>query len=325
MAAPHGCLLIVLLLIQCTAAMQSSVTVSAGTRPDEVSWIMMCSGGSVLGGGSPFLGSSNATIGENCALHMRDGAGDGWNGARWTALGQNVTLESGGSRTMQFVVPSDLSVDVVSEIGNGQGQENCTDMHHYETLQAQLHDYPTIKTCAAAAKQGLCSRVVSLCPASCGNCGHDHHSKLENEAELSPSSRRQLQDRCENVCTYPADGYCDDGGVGSQYADCDLGTDCDDCGSRSGFPGNPPSPPLMPAPPLMPPAPPTLPPLPPPPLCVDTCIYPADGFCDDGGPGFVYADCDFGSDCTDCGSRAQSPMSPPGPPGMPPAPLQPPM
>eukprot|EP00966_Prymnesium_polylepis_P059248 1373467-Prymnesium_polylepis.2 len=81
----------------------------------------------------------------------------------------------------------------------------------------------------------------------------------------------------------------------------------------------------MPAPPLMPPAPPASPPLPPPPLCVDTCIYPADGFCDDGGPASVYADCDFGSDCTDCGSRAQSPASPPGPPQKPPVPPQPPM
>eukprot|EP00966_Prymnesium_polylepis_P006091 139458-Prymnesium_polylepis.2 len=244
--------------------MQSTVTVSAGARPKEVSWILVCSGGSVLEGGAPFLGSFHARTGENCALHMRDDTGDGWNGARWTGLGQNATLKLGASHTMQFVVPSDMSADVLSGIGlNG-----CMDTHNSKILQAQLHDYPTIKTCAAAAQQGFCSRVVSLCPASCGTCGYDHQGKLEDDEEVG-ASRRHLQDRCENVCIYPVDGYCDDGGDGSQYADCDLGTDCDDCGARAGFPGSPPSPPSSPAPPLIPPAPPTLPPLPPPPLCVD--------------------------------------------------------
>jgi hypothetical protein len=28
------------------------------------------------------------------------------------------------------------------------------------------------------------------------------------------------------------DGQCDDGGDGSQFSDCALGTDCADCGSR---------------------------------------------------------------------------------------------
>eukprot|EP00966_Prymnesium_polylepis_P228033 5276667-Prymnesium_polylepis.1 len=132
--------------------MQSTVTVSAGTEPDKVSWIMVCSGGSVLEGGAPFLGNSNARTGENCALHMRDAAGDGWNGARWTGLGQNVTLESGGSLTMKFVVPLDVPADALSEIG--QGQKGCMDTRDYEILQAQLHDYLTIKTCASAIEGG---------------------------------------------------------------------------------------------------------------------------------------------------------------------------
>jgi len=38
---------------------------------------------------------------------------------------------------------------------------------------------------------------------------------------------------CSNTCMYASDGECDDGGVGAHYALCQLGTDCNDCGSRS--------------------------------------------------------------------------------------------
>eukprot|EP00966_Prymnesium_polylepis_P216956 5021472-Prymnesium_polylepis.1 len=52
-------------------------------------------------------------------------------------------------------------------------------------------------------------------------------------------------------------------------------------------------------------------------LCTDTCHYPTDGICDDGGPGFQYADCSLGIDCTDCGARCQAPFEPPQPPSPP--------
>merc|ERR1711937_812281 len=38
---------------------------------------------------------------------------------------------------------------------------------------------------------------------------------------------------CSNTCKTAKDGVCDDGGFGSTYADCEFGTDCDDCGIRS--------------------------------------------------------------------------------------------
>ena len=38
---------------------------------------------------------------------------------------------------------------------------------------------------------------------------------------------------CEpDTCPYKIDGHCDDGGWGAEYSDCDLGTDCYDCGPR---------------------------------------------------------------------------------------------
>ena len=39
-------------------------------------------------------------------------------------------------------------------------------------------------------------------------------------------------DGCSNTCDYANDGECDDGGNGSEYDLCSLGTDCDDCGER---------------------------------------------------------------------------------------------
>ena len=39
---------------------------------------------------------------------------------------------------------------------------------------------------------------------------------------------------CSESCTYAGDGDCDDGGDGSSYSVCDLGTDCTDCGVRNG-------------------------------------------------------------------------------------------
>ena len=58
--------------------------------------------------------------------------------------------------------------------------------------------------------------------------------------------------------TFALDGVCDDGGDNAVYDNCQLGTDCTDCGRRFQFPPSPP-----PVPPIAPPPP---PPTPPPPL-----------------------------------------------------------
>ncbi len=38
-------------------------------------------------------------------------------------------------------------------------------------------------------------------------------------------------------------------------------------------------------------------------LCDDTCFWPADGVCDDGGADSENDYCEFGTDCADCGTR----------------------
>eukprot|EP00966_Prymnesium_polylepis_P012315 282741-Prymnesium_polylepis.2 len=62
-------------------------------------------------------------------------------------------------------------------------------------------------------------------------------------------------------------------------------------------------------------------------VCTNTCHYPADAICDDGGPGFQYDACLLGTDCDDCGARCAPPTpptSPPSPPIFPPSPPLPP-
>jgi len=53
---------------------------------------------------------------------------------------------------------------------------------------------------------------------------------------------------CTNTCRFASDSDCDDGGPGSDFDLCDLGTDCDDCGPRGGGGGiiDPPEPTLRP-------------------------------------------------------------------------------
>jgi len=72
-----------------------------------------------------------------------------------------------------------------------------------------------------------------------------------------------------------------------------------------------PSPPSPPSPPLLPP---TLPLASPPPMiCLNTCGTDGDGVCQDGGWGAFGSMCDFGTDCSDCGSRLL--LDPPPSPG----------
>jgi hypothetical protein len=75
---------------------------------------------------------------------------------------------------------------------------------------------------------------------------------------------------CENACRWAGDDECDDGGPGSEFAVCDIGSDCADCGPR---------------------------------LCANTCRFADDDDCDDGGPDSDFNLCELGSDCGDCGAR----------------------
>ena len=81
--------------------------------------------------------------------------------------------------------------------------------------------------------------------------------------------------QCTNTCLYASDSLCDDGGVGSVWSDCALGTDCMDCGPR-GSSSHSHQPQAGVA-------------------CTETCVYASDGDCDDGGPGAEFTNCSLGT------------------------------
>ena len=56
-------------------------------------------------------------------------------------------------------------------------------------------------------------------------------SRLDDAAplQLASHAQRQLGSCCTDDCAWAKDGYCDDGGPGSEFAGCAIGTDCKDC------------------------------------------------------------------------------------------------
>lgn len=57
--------------------------------------------------------------------------------------------------------------------------------------------------------------------------------KLDEGGAASEVLGRRLSNICLNYCADAGDDDCDDGGAGSEYDSCDLGSDCDDCGVRT--------------------------------------------------------------------------------------------
>jgi hypothetical protein len=99
-------------------------------------------------------------------------------------------------------------------------------------------------------------------------------------APLVPDDGGIDEGLCSDFCMFAYDGECDDGGPNSDWAVCEYGTDCFDCGVRDpqgGGGGDQ--------------------------LCFDTCRFANDGDCDDGGLNSDYDVCEYGTDCIDCGAR----------------------
>ena len=73
----------------------------------------------------------------------------------------------------------------------------------------------------------------------CADCGPRYGVSLPPSSSgtsvaqpLPPSPPRQATPDCMETCSHAGNGVCNDGGLGSAYFDCNLGTDCSDCGAR---------------------------------------------------------------------------------------------
>jgi len=81
------------------------VTVSAGSKPAEVSWSLDCDRLNYpITGGADYLSTPAIPTGA-CSLTMTDSGGDGWDGAEWSAPGLGpFSLASGSSGVATFTV-----------------------------------------------------------------------------------------------------------------------------------------------------------------------------------------------------------------------------
>ena len=72
----------------------------------------------------------------------------------------------------------------------------------------------------------------------CIDCGGVCVIKPSFSLPPQPPSYCEGKHICENnssKCLYVNDGYCDDGGMGSEFSQCNIGLDCDDCGKRCNY------------------------------------------------------------------------------------------
>jgi hypothetical protein len=137
---------------------------------------------------------------------------------------------------------------------------------------------------------------------------HDAFARRASSSSFAVSAGAPVcRDDCGEHGTRAAhDGDCDDGGPGAEFATCDLGHDCSDCGP---YPRPSSSSSTFHSPAAFDSS-----------LahtddshewwhwgvsCADSCgdDNARDGFCDDGGPGADFHTCAEGTDCSDCGPR----------------------
>ncbi len=80
----------------------------------------------------------------------------------------------------------------------------------------------TCRLCDPMDPECIETAVVKFCQAD-GSCS-------PRAPTCPPEPPRSL---CSDTCRWAGDGECDDGGPGSDYSVCALGTDCTDCGPRA--------------------------------------------------------------------------------------------
>jgi hypothetical protein len=105
----------------------------------------------------------------------------------------------------------------------------------FEAQLATLLDLIDVVSCDAtpdpalldAAARGGDPATVPECEAFVAQC-----PALVSSPDEPGGTGTPAKDGCDETCEFTADGECDDGGPGSPFGFCPLGTDCVDCGPR---------------------------------------------------------------------------------------------
>ena len=196
------------------------------TRPVGEHGLAVCKGND---GQDPSLDQSSSTEyddGSTCTIEM-DGSLRIHDDAQRTSAGISGTLVRFPTGSGPAVMSADGGVAIPFTLDSAGIRELDRRDAYVQLLQVELHLDQVYRTNlsmrVSLSAQAVASRSTFVPPAS---------PAPPPIGSWNGTSSRCV---CENTCSHaPRDDYCDDGGPGSDYAGCALGTDCADCGSRGG-------------------------------------------------------------------------------------------
>eukprot|EP00966_Prymnesium_polylepis_P325284 7381263-Prymnesium_polylepis.1 len=206
--------------------------------------------------------SLQGTVGTGAPYYKQDGSGGSGTGVY--TLFYDLDWCGGGSNAYWWIADRNIDPSRSSNLVNHGSGCNSGSSAHFQSWSALVPvGTPTwqVKDCPGTWIDTTLTIMVmdppSLPPPSL--------PPILPLPQLPPSPPEPPPSACDcaDTCSYLADGICDDGGPGSQYNACALGTDCTDCSARCSPPHVPPPPPLPPPTPPSPPSPPSPPPPPP--------------------------------------------------------------
>ena len=115
--------------------------------------------------------------------------------------------------------------------------DTCAD--GIDTLSSSAQrDWRDCQYCVEAELDDSCdanewgAAVFGPCDLDCDNTGTEDYNDYFYSSFTDTMTCQGGNAGCTDTCSDAFDGWCDDGGPGSDFALCGLGTDCADCGTR---------------------------------------------------------------------------------------------